>query len=69
MTARAAALAVRYPLKLGPAEYGPHDPGIDVFRGRTGFAHIVDGDAATLRGEAVSGLSGSGKPLGAGGFK
>jgi hypothetical protein len=69
MTAGTAALPVRYPLELRPAEDGPHDPGINIFGGRTGFAHIVDGDAAPFRGKAVSGLSGSGKPLGAGGFK
>jgi hypothetical protein len=69
MTARTAALPVCNPLKLRPSKYGSHDAGIDVFRGRTGFAHIVDGDAATFRGEAVRSLSGSGKPLGAVGFK
>jgi hypothetical protein len=46
MTAGTAALPVRYPLELRPAEDGPHDPGINIFGGRTGFAHIVDGDAA-----------------------
>jgi hypothetical protein len=69
VTARTAALAVSDSLELRPSEDGAHDAGINILGRWTSVSNIVDGDAAPFRCKAVSGLSGSGKPLGAGGFK